>query len=59
MQKGPGHVLGQIEHLKPIERASTIDGCVLWICHFLILPFVMLSAPLQRRVLRLYRPLVL
>jgi hypothetical protein len=50
------HMLGQVEHLEPGERAVTITGCPLWISHFLILPPVMLPAPLQRRGLRLYRP---
>jgi hypothetical protein len=52
-------VLGQIEHFEPFERASTIGGRVPWISHFLILPFAMLPAPLHRRILRLYRPVVL
>src|SRR5437660_3183212 len=32
-----GHVLGQIEHFEPVERASAIEVRSLWISHFLIL----------------------
>jgi hypothetical protein len=46
---------GQVEHPEPFERASTIDGRVLRVSHFLILPVAMLWPRLQRQVGRLYK----